>query len=75
MMLKEDVIAYKERWRTVAEVELKELQSTSVETKGQQLNSIISLAMRLGIFRPDSSEEVVYQRWATLKEKAEIARE
>jgi hypothetical protein len=71
MMLKDDVIAYKERWRAVAEIELQELRKTSVETKWRQLNSIISLAIRMGIFKPDPSEELVYQQWAKLKEKTD----
>ena len=70
-MLKDDVIAYKERWRAVAEIEEQELRSSSIETKWRQLNAIISLAIRMGIFKPNPSEEVVYQRWAKLKEKAD----
>jgi len=71
MTQKEDWIAYQDRWRAVAEVELQELRSTSVETKWRQLNSIISLAIRMGIFKQDPSEELVYQQWAKLKEKAD----
>jgi hypothetical protein len=71
MTLKDDVIAYKERWRAVAEIEEQELRRTSIETKWRQLNAIISLAIRMGIFKPDTSEELVYQRWAKLKEKAD----
>jgi hypothetical protein len=71
MILKEDAIAYKERWRAVAEVELQELRSTSMETKWRQLNSIVCLAIRLGIFKSDPSEELVYQQWVKLKEKSD----
>jgi hypothetical protein len=71
-MLKDDVIAYKERWRAVAEIEEQELRRTSIETKWLQLNSIISLAIRWGIFKPDPSENVVYIQWAKLKEKADV---
>jgi hypothetical protein len=71
MTQKDDWIAYQDRWRAVAEVELQELRSTSIETKWQQLNSIISLAKRIGIFKQDPSEELVYQRWAKLKEKTD----
>jgi len=71
MTLKDDWIAYKDRWRAVADIEKQELRATSVETKWQQLNSIISLAIRMGIFKPDPSEELVYQQWAKLKEKSD----
>ena len=71
MILKEDAIAYKERWRAVAEVELQELRSTSMETKWRQLNSIVCLAIRWGISKPDPSEELVYQQWVKLKEKSD----
>lgn len=71
MMLKDDMIAYQDRWRAVAEIELQELRITSIETKWRQLNSIISLAIRLGIFKADPSEEVDYKPWAKLKEKAD----
>jgi len=71
MTQKDDWIAYQRRFRAVAEVELQELRSTSIETKWRQLNSIISLAIRMGVFKPDPSEELVYQRWAKLKEKVD----
>ena len=71
MTQKDDWIAYQDRWRAVAEIELLELRSTSIETKLQQLNSIINLAIRMGIFKQDPSEELVYQQWAKLKEKAD----
>ena len=71
MTQKDDWIATQDRWRAVAEVELQELRTTSIETKWRQLNSIISLAIRMGIFKPDPSEELVYQQWAKLKEKAD----
>jgi hypothetical protein len=70
MTLKDDWITYLDRWRAVAEIEKHELRTASIETKWQQLNSIINLAKTAGIFKPDSSEKVVYQRWAKLKQKA-----
>jgi len=63
MMLKVDVIAYKERWKAVAEIEEQELRIISISMKWRQLNSIINLAKRMGIFTQDSSEELIYQRW------------
>jgi hypothetical protein len=74
MTVKDDWIAYQRRFRAVAEVELQELRSTSMETKFQQLNSIVSLAIRMGIFKQDPSEELIYQTWAKLKEKADSQR-
>ena len=71
MTQKDDWIAYQDRWQAVAIVELQELRATTVETKWRQLNSIVSLAIRIGIFKPDPSEELVYQQWAKLKEKAD----
>ena len=71
MTQKDDWIAYQDRWRAVAEIELLELRSIPIETKSQQLNSIINLAIRMGIFKQDPSEELVYQQWAKLKEKAD----
>lgn len=71
MTQKDDWIAYRDHWRAIAAVELQELRATSVEMKWRQLNSIVSLAIRIGIFRPDPSEELVYQQWAKLKEKAD----
>lgn len=63
------MIAYKERWKAVAAIEQQELRETSMAQKWQQLNAIIALAIRLGIFTPDPSEEGVYLRWAKIKEK------
>jgi hypothetical protein len=71
MTLKYDLIANKEHWRAVAEIEREELRTTSIEKKWQQLNSIINIGIGLGIFTADPSEEVVYHRWAKLKESLE----
>jgi len=71
MISKEAMVAYQRRYQAVAEIELQELRTTSIEMKWRQLNSVINLAKHMGIFSPDPSEEVVYKRWATLKEKAE----
>lgn len=61
--------AYRARWQAVAEIELKELRSTSIELRWRQLNSVIGLAIGLGIMKADESEGEVYQRWAKLKDK------
>lgn len=62
--------AYRARWQAVAEIELQELRSTSIELRWQQLNAVIGLAIGLGIMKTDESEGEVYQRWAKLKDKA-----
>jgi len=40
--MKDDLIAYKERWWAVAAIETQELRETSMAQKRQQLNAIIS---------------------------------
>ena len=71
MTLQEDLIAYRDRWRAVEEVERQEQREASIELKWKQLNSILRLAIGLGIFKADPSEVEVYQRWAKIKDKAE----
>lgn len=70
MSLKDDMVLYKQRWEAVAEVEREELRTIPIEKKWQQLNTIVRMAYVLGLFEPDPSEEVVYERWARLKDKA-----
>lgn len=72
MTLKDDLTAYRARWQAVVELELQERKTASYELRWLQLNSIINLAVKLGLLnKPDPSEEGVYQRWAWLKEKAD----
>lgn len=60
--------AYLTRWQAVSEIELQELQTTTVAVRWQQLNSIIGMAIGLGIQRPVEDETEVIRRWAKLKE-------
>ena len=62
--------AYCDRWQAVAEVERQELQTATLESRWQQLNAVIGMAVGLGIFQPAEDKIEVYQRWAKLKEKA-----
>ena len=62
--------AYRDRWQAVAEIERQELRNASIELRWRQLNSVIKIAMGLGILKSDEKETEVYQRWAMLKEKA-----
>lgn len=65
-----DVIAYKNRWREVERVERIEAQEASINDRWLQLNSIISLALALGLFSTTAAdqEEIVWRRWADLKQ-------
>ena len=60
--------AYLTRWQAVSEIELQELQTTTVAVRWQQLNSIFGMAIGLGIQRPVEDETEVIRRWAKLKE-------
>ena len=62
--------AYRARWQAVDKIERQELQSTPLELRWQQLNSLYLLAIGLGIDKPVKDEIKVFQRWAKLKEKA-----
>jgi len=61
--------AFRDRWKAVEEVEALEQQTASIELRWQQLNSILRIAIGLGLPLTDSSEDdlVVYQRWAKLR--------
>ena len=62
-----DVVAYKERWKAVAEIEQKELQSAT-EEKWRRLNAIRQRAARLGLTRKnDDGETAVFLLWARLR--------
>jgi len=62
--------AYRARWQAVAEIERQELQTASLELRWKQLNSVIGMAIGLGIYKTAEDEIEVFQRWAKLKEKA-----
>ena len=65
-----DVVAYKERWKAVAEIEQKELQSATPEEKWRRLNAIRQRAARLGITRKnDDGEMAVFLLWARLRKE------
>lgn len=69
MTSKEEIQAWKKRWEAVEEFERQELMSTPIELRWRQINAVIGLAIGLGILEYDPSEEEVYQRWATLRNK------
>jgi hypothetical protein len=61
--------AYLYRWEAVEAVEREEALSTSIEVRWLQLNALYGMALSLGILNTKESvnEEVVRQRWATLR--------
>ena len=65
--MNKEMMAYRDRWHAIAEIERQELQRASVDERWQQLNAIIGLAIGLGIMMSDQSEEEVYLQWAKLK--------
>jgi hypothetical protein len=60
--------AYLARWQAVEEIERQELQTATLDLRWQQLNSVIGMAIGLGIYQPVEDEIEVFQRWAELKE-------
>jgi hypothetical protein len=59
---------FRERYDAVAAIEVEEQRTASVELRWQQLNSILRLAIGLGLtHRWSAEEDVVYERWARLK--------
>lgn len=60
---------FRDRWKAVEAVEAEEQQSASIELRWQQLNSILQMAIGLGLPLNDSNEDdlIVYQRWAKLR--------
>jgi len=67
----EEVRLFRERWQAVNEIERQELRAMSLETRLQKMDSIRKLAKGLGfLLKPDESESVVFDRWASLKKKA-----
>ncbi len=74
MTLKDDLMAYQQRWALVEEIKKKERRSASMQLRWQQLNTAYGLAKGLGLIQPDPSEQEVFQRWAKLKEKLTTSR-
>lgn len=74
MTLKQDILAYQERWKIVEAIEKEERRSASLELRWQQLNTAYGMAKALGLLRPDPSEMEVFERWAKIKEHAEQRR-
>lgn len=61
---------YRNRWQAVTVIEEAEQQQASLILRWRQLNSIVKIAMALGLLTEDSNEEVevIRYRWNKLKE-------
>ena len=70
MTIKEDLKAYQARWSEVEAFVAGERRTASFSLRWQQLNAAYGLAKGLGLIQPDLTETEVFERWATLKEKA-----
>ena len=66
---RETMQAYQKRWQAVEEVEHAERQSASIAERWRRLNSLLRLAVALGLEpQHDESEiEVVRYRWNRLR--------
>lgn len=60
---------FRERWQAVAAIEAQEQRSATVALRWQQTNSILLMAIGLGLplEETDESERLVHHRWAQLK--------
>jgi hypothetical protein len=62
---------FRDRWRSVEEIETREQRSATIAERWQQLNTIFSLGKGLGILGSDDPEEelIIRKRWQTLQKK------
>ena len=70
-MDKQQLLEYRQGWKAVEKIELKEQRTASMALRWQQLNSILRLARGLNLPLIDKEREkeveVVRQRWMKLK--------
>jgi hypothetical protein len=62
---------YQERYRVVAELEMKERQAATLTERWEQLNALFNLASGLAIRSVADDDDTVRRRWAQLKEQYE----
>jgi len=69
--MQENVRQFRERWQAVARVEEQEQRIATLMERWQRTNTILCMAMALGcdLHRHDD-DDVVYLRWARLKDLA-----
>ncbi|MCU0645796.1 MAG: hypothetical protein MUC94_16245 [bacterium] len=62
---------FRDRWQAVEAVEAEEQKDASMELRWLQLNSILRMAIGLGLPLTDSSADdlIVYQRWVKLRSR------
>ncbi|MCP4427049.1 MAG: hypothetical protein GY803_21370 [Chloroflexi bacterium] len=61
---------YHNRWQAVAEFEVAEQRQTSASQRWHKLNSIVGMAIALGL-KPENEaaqDRIVYQRWNKLRQ-------
>lgn len=60
---------FRDRWQAIEAIEVEEQKSASLELRWLQLNSILRMAIGLGLPLTNSIEDdlVVYQRWVKLR--------
>ncbi len=60
---------FRDRWQAVELIEAEEQRNTSIELRWRQLNSILRMAIGLGLPLTKSPEDeiIVYQRWTKLR--------
>jgi len=68
-MIEADIKAYKMRWKAVEQFEREELQSTSIDIRWQKINTLLRIAVGLGLqLEIDYTQDsIIYERWAKLK--------
>jgi hypothetical protein len=72
-VINSEIKAYRERWEALEDMERQEQRSSSIALRWKQLNSILCLAIGLGLplENPDSQDELVRRRWLKLKGESE----
>jgi hypothetical protein len=67
-----DIRFYRDRWKTVEEIEGRELRAMTVEEHWRKLNAIVRFAIETGMkIDRDESEMEVFLRWAKLRSQYE----
>jgi hypothetical protein len=72
MDLKQELQAQQARWAVVDAVVREERRSATIQLRWEQMNHAHAMAKGLGLIHPDPSEMGVFERWAKLKEKADL---
>jgi hypothetical protein len=67
MDLREELIAYRERWELVEKKFREERKNTPLELRWRQLNAAYAIGQKMNLVRDESSESGVYEIWASLK--------